>query len=100
MTHGRKTPERTCIACRTTSDKRTFVRIARTPEGYVLVDATGRMNGRGAYLCARQSCMDEAVSRRRLDPALRVQLKDDDIDRLRREFASAISACEVSPQGR
>jgi predicted RNA-binding protein YlxR (DUF448 family) len=82
----RKVPTRTCTACSTSSDKRGFVRVVRTPEGHVEVDPTGKANGRGAYLCADPDCFEIARMRRRLDSALRVSLKDDDYSRLRRDF--------------
>lgn len=92
MMKPRKVPTRTCTACRTASDKRAFVRIVRTPQGHVEVDATGKANGRGAYLCADPDCFEIAAKRRRLDDALRVNLKDDDYARLRRDFDAAISS--------
>jgi len=86
VTKLRKPPVRTCVACRTTSDKRELVRIVRTPEGDVHVDASGKANGRGSYVCLAHDCFDQALAKRRLDSALRVNLKEDDLDRLRREF--------------
>jgi predicted RNA-binding protein YlxR (DUF448 family) len=83
---ARKVPTRTCTGCATSSDKRTFVRVVRTPEGHVEVDPTGKANGRGAYLCADPDCFEMARKRRRLDSALRVTLKDDDYTRLKRDF--------------
>lgn len=100
MTKVRKTPLRTCIGCGTGSDKRALVRFVRTPEGDVSVDETGKANGRGAYLCATPECFDAAVRRKRLDSALRVHLKEDDIDRLRREFAQVVETLAASQQGR
>lgn len=92
MVKARKTPLRTCIGCGTGSDKKALVRIVRTPEGDVTVDPTGKANGRGAYICASTDCFDAALRRRRLDSALRVRLNEEELDRLRREFDSAISA--------
>lgn len=86
MMKPRKIPTRTCIGCSTSSDKRRFVRIVRTPEGHVEVDPSGKANGRGAYLCADPDCFEKARKRRRLDSALRVKLQDDDYARLRRDF--------------
>jgi hypothetical protein len=89
---ARKTPLRTCIGCGTGSDKKSLIRIVRTPEGDVTVDPTGKANGRGAYICASTDCFDAALRRKRLDSALRVRLNEEELDRLRREFDSAISA--------
>jgi predicted RNA-binding protein YlxR (DUF448 family) len=80
--HRRPLPHRTCVACRTVRPKRQLVRIVRTPEGEVVVDEKGKRNGRGAYLCARRGCWIEALTRRRLDPALRLTLDSETINRL------------------
>jgi predicted RNA-binding protein YlxR (DUF448 family) len=67
---ARKTPIRTCVACREESQKRDLVRIVRTTSGDVVLDATGRMNGRGAYLHPKIECLKLAVKRKALDRAL------------------------------
>ena len=69
-------PQRTCVACRTVRPKRELIRIVCTPEGQVVVDAQGKRNGRGAYLCAQQICWDVALTRQRLGPALRTSLDE------------------------
>jgi len=96
----RKVSTRTCVACRESSDKRGFVRIVRTPDGHVVVDPTGKANGRGAYLCARPECFETARQRRRLDAALKVNLQDDDYYRLRRDFDEALGDIQDSQAGR
>lgn len=98
MMKARKVPTRTCIGCQTSSDKRRFVRVVRTPEGHVEVDPTGKANGRGAYLCAEPDCFEMARKRRRLDAALRVSLQDDDYTRLKRDFDEFL-AKQGSQQG-
>jgi hypothetical protein len=95
VTRVRKIPARTCIACREGADKRELVRIVRTPEGDVSVDETGKANGRGAYIHPRQQCLDDALRHSKIDRALRVRLKEDDTDRLKREFADAIGALDT-----
>ena len=100
MTRPRKTPERTCIGCSKAADKRELVRIVRTTDGHVEIDPTGKANGRGAYVCARLECFDAAAARKRFDPALRVRLRTDDIDRLRRELEVLLVHAQASPQGR
>lgn len=98
MMKPRKVPTRTCTGCGSTSDKRRFVRVVRTPEGHVEVDPTSKANGRGAYLCADPDCFEMARRRRRLDSALRVSLRDDDYTRLRRDFDELIKTLS-SQQG-
>jgi len=67
-------PQRTCVACRTGQAKVALVRIVRTPEGEVLVDRTGKRNGRGAYLCPQRQCWEQALAHGQLERALRVTL--------------------------
>ncbi|MHB0856520.1 MAG: RNase P modulator RnpM [Anaerolineae bacterium] len=78
----RKIPQRTCIACRRTSGKREFVRIVRTPAGEIAIDATGKLAGRGAYLCRDRRCWLSAFKTRRIEQALKVTLGEEDRARL------------------
>ena len=79
----RHVPQRTCVVCRETTGKRGLIRIVRTPEGVVEVDETGKKAGRGAYLCRRWGCWQEALRKDRLARALRVKLWEADKERLR-----------------
>jgi len=67
-------PLRSCVVCRRKDAKRTFVRVVRTPEGTLVIDSTGKRNGRGAYLCRRFSCWELAAHGVSLDRALRTSL--------------------------
>jgi predicted RNA-binding protein YlxR (DUF448 family) len=89
----RKAPQRTCIACRTTGDKRGLTRIVRGPDG-VEVDPSGRKPGRGAYLCERPECWREALKKNRLDAALKTRLNQDEKLRLT-EFVVSMGAATV-----
>src|SRR4051794_22503223 len=71
-------PLRTCISCRETKSKRELLRVVRTPEGHVLIDATGKKSGRGAYLCARLSCWKNALKSKRLEHEFEVTISDAD----------------------
>jgi predicted RNA-binding protein YlxR (DUF448 family) len=73
----RPQPQRTCVACRSTGDKRTLLRVVRTPDGVVEADPTGKRAGRGAYLCNRLECWQTALKKGRLDSALRVVMSPD-----------------------
>jgi uncharacterized protein len=76
-------PQRTCVSCRRTDAKRGLVRVLRDGEGRVSVDPTGRRNGRGAYLCHDPACWQNAIKRKALERALRLeQLHPDDRDAL------------------
>jgi predicted RNA-binding protein YlxR (DUF448 family) len=68
----------------------------RTPEHEVLVDPTGKLNGRGAYLCDRRSCWERAVSSNVLSRALNVDLTAETLQRLR-EFAADLPEEQPTP---
>ena len=80
------TPQRTCVGCRTVLAKRTLIRIVRQPEG-VLIDPTGKLNGRGAYLHNQRSCWQQAL-RGSLANALKTTLSAEDKARLENHIAS------------
>jgi predicted RNA-binding protein YlxR (DUF448 family) len=77
---GKHIPQRTCVGCREVHSKRTLIRVVRTPEG-ILVDLTGKMAGRGAYLHERRQCWEIGI-KSALARALRTELSTQDIIRL------------------
>jgi len=78
----RHIPQRTCVGCRETLSKLELMRIVRTPEG-VMYDATGKANGRGAYLHAKRSCWERAL-KGGLASALKTELNNEDMEHLHR----------------
>ncbi|MBF6599715.1 MAG: YlxR family protein [Dehalococcoidia bacterium] len=93
----RHVPLRTCVACRTTEAKRGLVRVVRTPDGRVLVDATGKHNGRGAYVHESRACWELALKRARLGQALKVTLPAADLEALK-AHAAALPADQTETQ--
>ena len=85
-----RTRQRTCIVCRATDAKSSLLRIVRTPEGEVRFDETGRMNGRGAYVCG-VSCLEKALDSKRLDSALRIKITSEDRERIATELCASLS---------
>ena len=81
-------PERTCLGCRKTGNKAEFIRVVRLPDGDVKVDFTGKMNGRGAYLCRNPECLKRAVKTGAIRRSLNVEIPDEVMDRLRGEIES------------
>ena len=79
-------PVRMCIVCRDKAGKRALTRVVRTEQG-LQVDSSGKMNGRGAYLCDREACWETAVKTDLLAKALRMPLTEEDRERLRRARA-------------
>lgn len=88
----RKPPLRTCLGCGRETEKRELVRFVRLPDGEVHVDPTGKLNGRGGYVCKSTSCFEAAVRKRRFASALNANLREEDVERLRREFEQTLTA--------
>jgi uncharacterized protein len=87
-------PQRTCIGCRSVLAKRTLIRLVRTPEG-VLVDPSGKINGRGAYIHNQHSCWERGL-KGALAHALKVELTTEDRARLE----AYIQTLPVEPENR
>ena len=82
MKRRRKVPIRTCVACKTSGDKRNLLRVVRTPSGQIEVDRTGKTPGRGAYICASPECLRRAVKEKRLSRMLRAEIPEEAIRQL------------------
>jgi len=63
----KKVPLRRCAGCSEQKSKKEFVRVVRTPEGDIILDDTGKANGRGVYLCPKKSCLQKARKAKRLE---------------------------------
>ena len=83
----KKVPMRLCVACREMKPKKELIRVVRTPEGEIVADETGRRNGRGAYLCRSEACLNKALKIRALDRALEQPLTEAAVDALRQVIA-------------
>ncbi len=77
MPRVRHVPQRQCVACRQVRPKRELLRVVRTPTGEVRVDTTGKVAGRGAYVCPSEACAESAVREGRLQRALEVPIPED-----------------------
>ena len=73
----KKTPLRRCAGCGEQKAKNEFIRVVRRPDGSVGLDATGRQNGRGAYLCPKKSCLAKAKKSGRIARGLNVAVPDE-----------------------
>lgn len=80
-------PQRTCVGCREINAKRELVRIVRQPDG-VVIDPTGKLSGRGAYLHKSRDCWERGLQGA-LARALKTELTTDDVHQLR-EYAAEL----------
>ncbi len=82
----KKIPIRTCIGCGMERPKKELIRIVRTAEHAILLDPSGRMNGRGAYICRDPACIRKAWKTRGLDRSFKISVPKETYDRLEKEM--------------
>ena len=90
-----KTPLRQCTGCREMKSKKEMIRVLRTPENEIVLDATGRKNGRGAYVCLSQECLEKAVKTRGLERSQKTAKSTDFMKRAMAECDS-LSVSQLS----
>lgn len=82
----KKNPMRQCTGCQEMKSKRELIRVIKTPEGEITVDATGKKNGRGAYLCNSLECLKKARKTRAIERSLKTTIPDEIYDQLEKEL--------------
>ncbi len=82
----KKIPMRQCTGCREMKPKKEMIRVLKTADNQLLVDKTGKLNGRGAYICNRPECLEKAISSRGLSHSLKFNLTPDIVEKLREEI--------------
>ena len=86
MSVNRKVPMRQCIGCQEMKSKKEMLRILKTAEGEVVLDTTGRKNGRGAYICWSGECLKKARKNRSLERSLKMAIPSEVYDSLEKEL--------------
>lgn len=81
-----KIPMRMCVGCREMKPKRELLRIVRTPEGVISTDVTGRVNGRGAYVCKSPECLKRAEKSGALQRAFGVAVPKEIYEKIETEL--------------
>ena len=72
----RKIPMRMCVGCREMKEKRSLMRVVKSPEGAISFDRVGKAPGRGAYVCKSKECFERAVKQRQLERALETRIDE------------------------
>ena len=86
----RKIPMRMCVGCREMKEKRTLIRVVRSPEGIISLDPTGKKSGRGAYVCRQEACLCRAIKQHQLERQLQTSLSEEVSDSLQTELERLI----------
>lgn len=82
----KKVPLRKCIACGNMYDKRELIRVIRSSEGVYSIDFTGKANGRGAYVCNSEECINKCLKTKALNRAFKENIPDDIYRKLSEEY--------------
>ena len=72
----RKISMRMCVGCREMKEKRSLLRVVKSPEGAISFDRVGKAPGRGAYVCKSKECFERAVKQRQLERALETRIDE------------------------
>ncbi len=86
MAQTKKVPMRKCIGCQEMKNKKEMIRILHTPQDELVIDTTGRKNGRGAYLCFSADCFEKAVKSRGLERSLKRSISPEIYESLKKEI--------------
>ncbi|MFV0529497.1 MAG: RNase P modulator RnpM [Lachnospiraceae bacterium] len=81
-----KIPMRQCVGCRQMKPKKELLRVVRTPQQEIVLDSTGKINGRGAYLCPSVECFEKARKSKGLERSLETAIPEEVYDKLKKEF--------------
>ena len=76
-------PLRTCMGCNEKKPKKELVRIVKNKEGEIFIDKTGKAEGRGAYICDSEECLEKIVKSKRIEKVLEVKISDEIYNNLR-----------------
>lgn len=82
----KKVPLRQCIGCQEMKEKKNMIRVIKTPEDEIQLDATGRKNGRGAYICPNIECFQKARKTKGLERSLKTAIPTEVYEALEKEM--------------
>lgn len=85
---AKKIPLRQCIGCGEMKEKKDMMRVLKTAENEIFLDATGKKNGRGAYICRSMECLRRARKNKGLERSFKMSISTEVYDTLEREFDS------------
>ena len=89
MPKPKKIPQRQCVGCREMKDKKSLLRVVKSPEGTVSLDFGGKKPGRGAYVCPDSACLKKARKSRALERAFELAIPDEVYDALEQQMEQA-----------
>lgn len=85
---NKKIPLRQCVGCQQMKPKKEMMRVLKTPDDTMILDTTGKKNGRGAYLCKDMECLKKAKKNKGLERSFQMSIPDTVYDSLMEEFGA------------
>ena len=85
----KKIPERLCLGCNVSKPKQELIRVVKTKEGEIFLDKSGKLNGRGAYICNNPACLEKAIKAKRLSRSLSTEIPTEIYEALRQAMENA-----------
>ena len=79
----KKQPQRTCMGCNEKKNKKDLIRIVKNKQNEINIDKTGKLEGRGAYICDSITCLDKAIKTKRIEKVFEQKIPDEIYERLR-----------------
>lgn len=79
----KKQPQRTCMGCNAKKDKKDLIRIVKNKNGQITIDKTGKLEGRGAYICDNKDCLEKIIKNKRLERVFDMQISNEIYESLR-----------------
>ena len=79
----KKQPQRTCMGCNIKKDKKDLIRIVKNKQNDINIDKTGKLEGRGAYICDSITCLEKAIKTKRIEKVFEQKIPDEIYERLR-----------------
>lgn len=86
MSVNKKVPARKCVGCEEMKSKKEMMRVLKTEDGEFLLDATGKKNGRGAYICKSKECFAKAVKNKGLERSFKQAIPKEVYEKLEKEL--------------
>lgn len=83
---AKKIPMRQCVGCGEMKNKKDMMRVLKTADGAIVLDMTGRKNGRGAYLCMNKECLTRAKKNKGLERSFKMSISQEIYKNLEKEF--------------
>ena len=79
----KRQPERTCMGCNEKKNKNELIRIVKNKENQISVDKTGKLEGRGVYICNNLNCLEKLIKTKRLEKIFDMKISDEIYEKLR-----------------